>query len=75
MNTEDFKSLEIGDRIEFRSPTRHNTRKAIRKVTGFPKVYDDIESWGHRSTVWVHVRFEGTPGFMVKRHEIIRRIS
>jgi len=74
MNIHDFVKLEIGDRIEFRSPTRHNSRKAIRKITGFAKTYKDVATWGQRSTKLLTVRFEGTPGFYVKRHEIIRRI-
>jgi hypothetical protein len=75
MNTQDFSSLEIGDRIEFRSPTRHNSRKAIRKITGFPQVYETLDTWGDRSPDFVLVRFEGTPCFYVRAHEIIRRVS
>ena len=75
MNINDFVTLEIGDRIEFRSPTRHNSRKAIRKITGFAKTYKDVSTWGARSTKLLTVRFEGTPDFYVKRSEIIRRIS
>ena len=74
MEIEDFKKLAVGDRIEFRSPTRHNTRKAIRKITGFPKTYKDVSTWGDRSTEVVNVRFEGTPVFYVHRHEVIRRV-
>lgn len=75
MNLNDFVHLEIGDRIEFRSPTRHNSRKAIRKITGFPKIYKDLKTWGHRSADACHVRFEGCGNFHVRRHEIIRRVS
>lgn len=76
MNTEDFKDLEIGDRIEFRSITRHNTRKAIRMITNFPLIFESIEdnTWGVRSPDFVEVRFEGTPCFFVRRNEIIRRV-
>lgn len=75
MNLEDFKKLEVGDRIEFRALTRHNTRKATRKITGFPKTYKDVSTWGARSTEMLTVRFEGTAGFYVRRNEIIRRIE
>lgn len=75
MNVEDFKDLEVGDRIEFRSITRHNSRTAIRKVTGFPKIYETIKNWGGRSPRYVYVRFEGTPVFLVRRGEVIRRVS
>jgi len=75
MNLKDFKALAIGDRIEFRAITRHNNRKAIRKITGFPKVYDDIKNWGGRSLKFVLVRFEGTAGFYIRRNEIIRKIT
>lgn len=78
MNLEDFKTLAVGDRIEFRSPTRHNTRKAIRKITGFPTDYDhnklDTDGRFPRSTAFVLVRFEGTPVFYVRRREVIRKI-
>jgi len=78
MNLEDFKDLEIGDRIEFRSITRHTNRKAIRKITGFPTDYFSIElSTGEfkhtRSLSYAEVRYEGCPGFLVRRNEIIRR--
>jgi len=74
MNAKDFKDLEVGDRIEFRSITRHNSRTAIRKITGFPQVFETIENWGHRSPDFVLVRFEGTAGFFVRRGEVIRRV-
>ena len=78
MNLEDFKDLEIGDRIEFRSVTRHNTRKAVRIITDFPTDYD----WDHlvdgkfaRSSDHVMVRFEGTANFYVRRGEVIRKVA
>jgi hypothetical protein len=75
MNAKDFAALEVGDRIEFRSITRHNNRTAIRKVTGFPQVYETVKNWGGRSPNFVLVRFEGTGGFFVRRGEVIRRVS
>ncbi len=61
-----FANLEIGDTIEFKSPSRYGTRKATRKVTGF------IMMWGHRSLTHVMVRYEGSPCFYVRASEIIR---
>ena len=75
MNSKEFAQLQIGDRIEFRSITRHNNRKAIRVITHFPKTFESIETWGHRSKEHVEVRFEGSPGFLVRRDEIIRRVK
>ena len=75
MDLDDFLKLQIGDRIEFRAATRHNARKQIRKITGFPKTYDDVETWGHRSREFVLVRFEGSPNFYVRRSEVIRRVE
>lgn len=74
MDLNEFQKLNVGDRIEFRSPTRHNSRKAIRKITGFPKIFEDLETWGDRSPDFVKVRFEGTPAFFVRRREIIRKV-
>ncbi len=63
---EQFANLEIGDTIEFRSPSRYGTRKVARKVTGF------IMMWGHRSMTDVKVRYAGSPCLYVRAHEIIR---
>jgi hypothetical protein len=74
MSPEEFAKLELGDKIQFRSVTRFTSAKATRKITGFPKVYNDIDNWGGRSPEYVHVRYEGTPVFYVRRDEIIRRV-
>lgn len=70
----DFHDLEIGDRIEFRSQTRYHCRKAIRQITYFPRVFEDIETWGRRSDDYVCVRYDGTGMFYVRRSEIIRKV-
>jgi hypothetical protein len=75
MNRVDFGNLQVGDRIEFLSVTRHNARKASRKITGFPTNYDYdnlVDGEFPRSTEYVLVRFEGCPNFYVRRDEIIR---
>ncbi len=69
---EQFTNLEIGDTIEFKSPTRYTARKATRKITGFPKTYESNETWGNRSDTYVKVRYEGADGFYVRASEIIR---
>ncbi len=69
---EQFANLEIGDTIEFKSPTRYTARKATRKITGFPKTYESNETWGDRSSEYVKVRYEGSPCFYVRAYEIIR---
>ncbi len=63
---EQFTNLEIGNTIEFKSPSRYGTRKVTRKVVGF------IMMWGHRSMTHVKVRYAGSPCFYVRAHEIIR---
>jgi hypothetical protein len=75
MNANDFRNLQVGDRIEFRAVTRNNARKAIRKITGFPTNYDYdkvIDGKFPRSSTFVLVRFEGSGNFYVRRTEIIR---
>lgn len=78
MELEDFKTLAVGDLIEFRSPTRHSTRKAQRLVTGFPTNFDYdnlVDGEFPRSTDHCLVRFEGSPNFYVRRREIIRVVA
>lgn len=76
MKREDFMQLAIGDRIEFRAITRHNTRKQIRKITGWPLDYFAGENLEHtRHPEFVRVRFEGADGFLVRRTEIIRKVD
>ncbi len=75
MELEQFKTLQIGDLIEFRSTTRFGSRKAKRLITGFPKLYETVETWGQRSTEWVLVRFEGSPNFYVRRSEVIQIVK
>jgi hypothetical protein len=78
MEIEAFAKLQVGDVIEFRSLTRHNSRKAKRRILSFPLNYDYdnlVDGEFPRSTDFVLVRFEGTPNFYVRRQEVIRVVD
>lgn len=58
-----IKNLKIGDRIEFKACTRSHYRKAIRKIT-------DIDGYGR-----ICVRYHGYGDFVLRPHEIIRKVD
>ena len=53
-------NFNIGDTIEFKSPTRSGNYKATRKING---------TWGEKKLPTV--RFNGWSNFMIKQNEII----
>jgi len=55
-----MKTIQVGDIIKFKAPTRNSNKAVWRKVNGF-----------YGNTGMPTVRFEGWASFVVKIHEII----
>ena len=60
MNKTELNKIQVGDRIQFRSVTRHSDRTVWRKVTG-------VNFCGKRI---IQVRYHGWPNFQVRDNEI-----
>lgn len=58
----DTRNLKVGDRIEFKACTRSHYKKAIRIITD---IYDGT----------ICVRYHGYGDFVLRSHEIIRKVD